>query len=103
MSLFHKLRKISQESEFKKSCNALKTLSVEQLNEMHDTLLKYVEEMPLPCLPGLDEERQERMLKKYNAFKQKSLPNGPVYGCRTYEEANELNYLIVKLLDELEE
>lgn len=106
MQFFHTLKRTffssQQESEFQKSCNALKMLSAEQLNEMHDTLMsEYISKIPSPFLPGLSEEQNEKLRKEYNACIQRDLPNGLVYGCRTYGEAQMLNRLIVKLLDDL--
>lgn len=102
MGFFSKLKTAFGANSFQQSCQAIQQTNVEQLNQMHDELLTYVEEMPFPvAFPG-SLMSDEEVRRRYDAFCQKPLPNGERYGCRTYGEAEALNQLVVKRLDELE-
>lgn len=79
-----------------------------KLDKMHDDLLCYVLEIPSP-IPvaalidsNYDRKLDEEAKAQYRAFCKRPLPNGELYGCRTYGEAQEMNRVVVKRSEELD-
>lgn len=91
--------------------NLIKNLSCNELDKMHSDLLplcrqtigieaaiSYVDEYGQP-----EYNSKEEFTKRVKAKLAETLPaDKQIYGCKTYGEARELNYAVVKRLDELE-
>ncbi len=77
-------------------------MTTEELNKMHDALFPYAVEGSMsaladlfgPNVPDADHARSTEEKQRRTP-----LPNGELYGCRTYGDAEVLNAAIVKELD----
>ena len=96
--MFRSFFQKNSSSEFEQAMSALPGYSVNDLELMHQVLLKYSMKRPIPFGASDPDEYLDMM----NNFENSKIPGGPVYGCRTYGEAVRMNHAIVKLLDEME-
>lgn len=78
-------------NDFDKTMSEISLYSVEKLEEMHRVLLKYVQRGPVP-IPNAD------YFAEVKEFDAKTIEDGPIYGCKTYGEAKQLNVKIVSIL-----
>lgn len=77
-------------------------MSEQQLDQIHDTLVKYVEEKPFSVpLLGTNQTIAEAQ-RNHAEFCKKTIPNEPIYGRRTYGEAEEMNKSAVPWLDAID-
>ncbi len=77
-------------------------MTTEELNKMHDALFPYAIEGSMSALadlfaPNPSDPDQARSTEEKQ--RRAPLPNGEIYGCRTYGDAEALNAAIVKELD----
>ena len=88
--------------EYNRIYQNLNQMNEKQIDEIRDAIFQYLTEIPLPCpLPGTNQTIEEAN-RNHAAFCKKPLPNGPVCGCRTYGEVEELNKAAVRRLDAIE-
>ncbi len=86
---------VQKTSVYEINMSKIKNLPVEKLEEMHKTLLKYLQRMPAPT-------ENSNYLSELKNFEASPIENGGIYGCKTYGEARIMNREIVKRLDELD-
>ena len=82
-------------SEFQKMMASLPKMNESELEAIHQDLLFYLREFPVP-IEGRD------YLADLARFQRKPVNGGPVYGCATYGEIEKLNGAIVDILNELD-
>lgn len=80
--------------EFETMLSKIQHMSEDELDEMHQVLLKYCAKAPIP-LPDRD------YLKDVQDFESSLIEDGSIYGCKTYGEAKRLNSAIVNVLEEM--
>lgn len=84
--------------EYIRIISNINSMSYEELDHMHEKLLDYVLKIPLmDCYLPADIPR-----RNVEEFKRSLIEDGPIYGCYTYGEADELNKVIVNKLDHLD-
>lgn len=90
--------KQNHSQEYLRIISSIDSMSYEELDHMHEVLLDYVLKIPLlDCYLPADVLR-----RNVEEFKCGQIEDGPIYGCYTYGEADELNKAIVKRLDYLD-
>lgn len=101
MGFFGKKREtvVSELDTYLKSVPSLPT---EQLEKMHNELRSYALEVSLCVLGNVFAGHPSEINVHGKKQKQQNtpLPNGSLYGCRTYGDADKLNTAIVRELDE---
>lgn len=102
--MFDFIKRLSKKSpqhsdEYQQIFESINMKSEEELDSIHDALIPFVNDIPFSVpLPGTNQTIAEAQ-KNHEQFCKKVLPNGTVFGCRTYGEAEEMNRAVVHRLD----
>lgn len=102
--MFDFIKRLSRKSpqhsdEYQQIFESINMKSEEELDSIHDALIPFVNDIPFSVpLPGTNQTLADAQ-KRNAEFCRRPIPNGPIYGCRTYGEAEEMNKAVVRRLD----